>query len=536
MSSVNESFSAQRIRLPVQGANDWMLANPLVWLLAGVALTVWSWVWTVTFRELASDNRVIVLAAGLLCGGVGLWLRWNDGQAVYLPAWRGPISLFLGCFFLLALIGVTGVFVASFFVDDTHGLKSAPLFLVWLCAAPPTLFAAKRCLGTEIADRSGPIESNRSEAVAHEVSLAFVVVAGLCVIGSFTLYADPSDPTEWDTMRLFLRVCMAVSMYAGALMLVSKGLRRGLLSLLFTLHLMAITTAALSAPPSPGIVQQAWMRLFRPYLEFAYLNNAYHYYAPEPGPSSYVWFRVIFEDPTKKLEEGLWHKIPDIDEAGNIHHPVALDYQRFLSLTESIAQADASPPEWLYNPRTNRFDIRNPFWANRLSLIPGEDDPLGKIRNEKQLRIPLLPGEPLVPYQQQVRVPSEGSRKLLASYARFIGHKFPQHPDKPDWTFKSVKIYQVVHSIVPIQWLRERYPPTDPQLYRPIYVGNYTAQGMMIDDKDPYLYWMLPSWRKVANDPDSEIHDYARQHAGDPKFIRLGGKDNRWVTWEEREK
>ena len=25
-----------------------------------------------------------------------------------------------------------------------------------------------------------------------------------------------------------------------------------------------------------------------------YLNNAYHFYSPDPGPATYVWFRIFY--------------------------------------------------------------------------------------------------------------------------------------------------------------------------------------------------------------------------------------------------
>ena len=169
----------------------------------------------------------------------------------------------------------------------------------------------------------------------EEVGVAFCVLAGCCGLGILTL-RNPDRPTDWDSLQLFLRVAVGVSLFAGALVLASTRLRRLTLSLLFTLHFAGICSAALSAPPSPWAVQQIWMRLFRPYLDFMYLNNAYHYYAPDPSYSSYLWFRVIFTAPDGS-EHGLWYKVPQLDDKGRTKHPLALEYQRYLSLTESVA-------------------------------------------------------------------------------------------------------------------------------------------------------------------------------------------------------
>src|ERR1019366_4402120 len=147
---------------------------------------------------------------------------------------------------------------------------------------------------------------------------------------------------EWNTLRMFLRVAAAVCLYASALALVSKAVRRMMLSVLITIHFLGISTAVLSAPPSPWIIQQTWMRVFRPFLEFVYLNNAYHFYAPEPGPASYLWFRLIYKTPDGR-EVGAWYKVPEMDENGRSQHSVPLEYQRFLSLTESTAPTEAPP-------------------------------------------------------------------------------------------------------------------------------------------------------------------------------------------------
>ena len=524
MGNVNQNITVKKDWLPTR-KNDWTLANPWRWLAAGLVFAIWSWLWTVACGDNASDYRVIVLALGLLLGSVGVWLRWNNRQILQLHSWRIPLALLLGCLFALLGLGVSVLFVMSFFVDASYGLKSAPLFLVWISTAPPCFFAARRCLNRDPAER---IDRDAEE----EVALAFVVMAGICLIGSYTLYLG-DDPTDWDTMRMFLRVISAVSLYASALTLVSTGLRRLMLSMLFTLHFAGISTAALSAPPAPWIVQQAWMRLFRPYLEFVYLNNAYHFYAPEPGPSSYLWFRIIYESPDGKSEDGAWYKIPQLDESGRIQHPVALDYQRFLSLTEAVAHPDPLPPEYQRANTTQQWGP-NPFYSKRLNLVPMPNEPVVVGREKAhQLRIPL---HPALPYLQQVYIPNDRSFRLLSSYARFVARKFAVHPDpeKSDWTFKSVKIYRVVHWIPPVQWFLNKIQPTDPELYRPFFVGKFDADGARQVDQDPYLFWLLPSIRDQMNDPDSQIRDYARLHAGDPNWIRRGS-DQHWVRSGEED-
>ena len=39
-------------------------------------------------------------------------------------------------------------------------------------------------------------------------------------------------------------------------------------------------------------------RVYRPYLNLLYMTNAYHFYSPDPGTSSVMWFAVYYDDGT----------------------------------------------------------------------------------------------------------------------------------------------------------------------------------------------------------------------------------------------
>src|SRR5215831_17401693 len=142
MANINQNITVKKDWLPTR-KNEWTLANPWLWLAVGLAFAIWSWLWTVACGDRASDYRVIVLALGLLLSGVGVWLRWNDRQILQLHSWCLPLALLLGCFFALVGLGVSALFVMSFFADASYGLKAAPLFLVWISTAPTCFFAAR---------------------------------------------------------------------------------------------------------------------------------------------------------------------------------------------------------------------------------------------------------------------------------------------------------------------------------------------------------------------------------------------------------
>ena len=504
--------------------NEELAGRPWPWLGFAIFLTFWSWLWTAIAGSEASDFRVLVLALGLLAGGIGIWLRWRDTQTIYWQTGRHPLMLALGALFFLLGVGIVVAFAITLFKSDFYDFKTAPMFLVMISAAPLAYFAARQLFRSRADDSS--------TAVAQESALAFAVGAVLCILGSFTLDAGGEFPRDWTTLRMFLRVVAAVCLFASALVVVSTAVRRVALSFLIAIHFTGICTAALSAAPSPWIVQQTWMRVFRPYLEFVYLNNAYHFYAPEPGPASYLWFRVIYSTP--KGDQGEWYKVPGLDEKGRIKHHVALEYQRLLSLTESVGMFEPLPPEMQQNKLTNRFEP-NPLYYYRMSLQPGMtttlmDTVVGKVDLGKFWRIPLAQD---MTVDKQVAIPNQVSRALLESYARFVAHKHATHgdPEKKDWQVKSIKIYRVLHWIPPILWFQNRFSPTDPHLYRPYYLGNYTPDGERLEDLDPYRFWMLPAWRKDPTDPESMVLDFARLHAGDENWVGVWENGN--LVWTD---
>ena len=98
-------------------------------------------------------------------------------------------------------------------------------------------------------------------------------------------------------------------------------------SVLIVLHLIAIAVAPASVPPSSQAQRNAWS-VFRPYLQFAYLNHGYHFFAPDPGASSLIDFTVTREDGDGESET-VWARMPDKDRIWP-----RLRYHRHFMLTE----------------------------------------------------------------------------------------------------------------------------------------------------------------------------------------------------------
>lgn len=96
------------------------------------------------------------------------------------------------------------------------------------------------------------------------------------------------------------------------------------ISILLGLHLVAVIVAPLSIEGSP-IASRLWWG-FRPYLQAAYLNHGYHFFAPQPGPSHLLRYELDLPDGSRVTET-----IPDRDR----NRP-RLFYHRHFMLTEFL--------------------------------------------------------------------------------------------------------------------------------------------------------------------------------------------------------
>lgn len=111
---------------------------------------------------------------------------------------------------------------------------------------------------------------------------------------------------------------------------------RGLVSVLLILHLVAIASAPLAMEPA-SLPAQKVFAFFRPYLDAAFLNHGYHFFAPEPGPSHLIRYELTFSD--GRVENGVF---PDPAEQAP-----RLNYHRHFMLSEfanRLAVNDSQQP------------------------------------------------------------------------------------------------------------------------------------------------------------------------------------------------
>jgi len=463
--------------------------------------------------ENATPVRILLITVALLTAGAAVWLRLGSSQAAFVeeftPGWRqwtvgglatvgGLMAAAATIFLLLAIAGTEGL---------PWSLES--LILVWLLVAPWGTWLAL----TFVRRWRGKVAVSRGEECAALLTLA--------VLAAFTtsraLYLGPEHADESDSMRLAFAVLALVALVAAPLMVVGRGVRRAVIGVLVVLHFGGIFIAVLSAPPAPWLVGQIWVRFYRPYLEFMYLNNAYHFYAPEPGPASYLWFRIESEDAQHKVHSH-WVKVPDMDDnTGKPRYALALEYQRMMALTENTGHFERTPNLILTGP--DGVQHLAAFYDQRVKhsqFEPAGPIVIGRSRPEPTLIIPFHPElAPLAQYQ----MPDLSSRLFLESFARHVMQQAAARD--PRLTPVRVKVYRVTHVIPNPQTVAAGMDPCYPKLHLPFYMGEFDREGKMTRNgaEDPFLYWLLPILKKDDTRDDSEILMYVFQHAGERDWI-----------------
>ncbi|MFO0970341.1 MAG: hypothetical protein U0793_32735 [Gemmataceae bacterium] len=565
---------------------DWVLANP--WPYAAFGLV--SALLALLLTRLAPDSldfpRGFFLLAALGAGGLSLVLRLNSARSAFIddmaPAARSLVLQTLGVLFALIAVLLTVLWIGSWFGARFVPWRPGSLTVVWIVIAPICFFAARACLGARGPDKNIPW--------GYEAACLLLLFALTCMAGSWSLYFGKESFHDWRTMRLFLSVAAFAAFAAAPFYLVGAGPRRIALVLLFLLHFGGIMSAALSQPPYPWIVGQLWVRIYRPYLEFMYLNNAYHFYAPEPDAATYMYFRMIYED-GKGRTDGVWYKIPEIDDKGWHKHTVALEYQRYLSFTTNVAMASsltiplvdnsASPfgnPDddaivtygmtGPYKARWRKSPFAVYFQKMRDELEKeakdagvkkeAKDDKdkkdqdktiLGKLKPENgkdlnEFKLPafnfedypgLVPFHPSVALTSQYAAPTQNVQHLVESFVRHISTR--PHPDHPDWKLRSVKVYKVKHELFGWDQMLAKRDPTDPVTFSPWYMGEYDPNGVIVNRKDPFLFWMLPILRNNYSDPSSPLSltlSFMHRHAGDPKWAVGKNAAGEWEWYAPR--
>lgn len=158
-------------------------------------------------------------------------------------------------------------------------------------------------------------------------------------------------------------------------------------SVLVTVHVLAVFAFPFefvtNTTGRPSEVSRAVTRVLDPYIDIMNLRNGYAFFAPEPGPSHLVRYRIEFDDGRPPLEQ----TFPD----RNRHWPRLL-YHRHFMLSEQLNAAYVSPvpPEGIddrgkeaYRKAREAYVARwNAFERHLLHRYGGDSISMVRVRHE----------------------------------------------------------------------------------------------------------------------------------------------------------
>jgi hypothetical protein len=312
-----------------------------------------------------------------------------------------------------------------------------------------------------------------------------IAIASLVPLGAF-LGID----WEWDSARMVLIALIGVALFGALLVLLPSQARRFLISLLILYHFGGIFTAVLSVKPPNAppmwLANQLWVHVYQPYVQFLYVNNAYHFYSPDPGPPTMLWAHLKYADGTTE-----WTKFPDRQNS-----PVPMHYQRMLAMTESTNNVAVLPDVLFQLRQKHREDAMT---AHKLQIPP----------------------HPFVLPNLQLQVPNEYSKVMVASYARHLARENPWK-NSPGNKLVRLRLYRVKHEIISPYDVATGHSPLEKKHYLAYYQGQFDSEGrMQFDDVvepktqqvvkfgDPFLYWLIP----IMQDATNNVTDYVEMHA-----------------------
>lgn len=295
--------------------------------------------------------------------------------------------------------------------------------------------------------------------------------------------------SDWDSIQLLTTVGASVCLIAAIVIVLPLKLRLAFFGGCLLAHFAGILSAVTSPSPQPWISGQVWTRVFRPYLHFTYMNNAYQFYSPDPGPARVLWFCIEY---VPKPEFALKHPVPPANgDKGYFRwfrvpvrpeqytDPLGQAYFRRLSISEYTAQ----------------------FPQPGYTRSPVETKVIEERRTTRE-DIPRIPEFGVPEYQPPT---IQVQKAYLPSYVQHVA-SINQHPE---FDIRSIKFYRVTHRILGAQEFatvngRPPVNPYDPTTYEVYFQGNFDKDGNLLNPFDPLLFWHIPIRRKPAEDFDLE--------------------------------
>jgi hypothetical protein len=356
-----------------------------------------------------------------------------------------------------------------------------------------------------------------------------IETAGLLAVGAFAALLALLASTEWSSANYFLIGLMVIAVGGAGFVLLPPIARQVAASLLILFHFCGIFVAStnVAAPggTTPWLTELAWSKVYRNYLGYIYMTNAYHFYSPDPGPSTLVWFYIQYDDDT--ITE---IKVPNKKDAA-----VPLSYTRSMVIADSTNLDGPGIHPLIYQRLLNERLEQGKWWRPEPTKdgekFAGQTIP---IYMDEWGNAGVPPGS----YKE----PNDYSKRLIASYVRYIAKTHP-HSKDPSIPIKHIKVYRATHRLIDASDMAEGHEPMEEIYLTPYFLGNYNTDGELVGpnkqhefdqwgnpnptqrEYDAFLYWTVPvvplrkapppsEFKAPFESKDYTIRNYMKLHAG----------------------
>jgi hypothetical protein len=163
-----------------------------------------------------------------------------------------------------------------------------------------------------------------------------------------------------------------------------------LISLLVTLHVAAVFVGPWSMPPQGSELAQTIAKGFGPYLQAAFLNNGYRFFAPEPGPGHLVKYEIVTRD-GRQIEGSFPDRKAQWPRLLYHRHFMLSEFLNSLAAPEAAELATAYRESYALH-LAHHYDARSVKLYLRQHRLPTMAD----VRGDKKLSDPEFYDEQLV--------------------------------------------------------------------------------------------------------------------------------------------
>lgn len=152
-------------------------------------------------------------------------------------------------------------------------------------------------------------------------------------------------------------------------------------------HVFAIAISPAPMPPASPLLVDA-SRVALPYNQLLFLNHGYHFFAPDPGPSTLISYQI--DRPGNTPIQG---RIPDVSIAPRLR------YHRYFMLAENIWGFPESMQEQVFRAYAKHFAAKHDADQVQLNVISHRPSSISRILAGGQLSDPeMFSEEPLESY------------------------------------------------------------------------------------------------------------------------------------------